>query len=130
MAHPWWRRIPQPLRWIGGVVIALLLLILAVGLMDWNGARGLISRIASRHLDRRVSIDGPLRVHLFSTTPTVSVDQLTIANPDWAGDGNMFQVRHLQFAMQLSQLFRGHLVLRTLEIDEPQLSLLRDAKQR
>ena len=130
MTNDWWRRTPRPLRWVGGIVIALLLLIVAAGLMDWNLLRGPVSRLASRHLDRRVTIDGPLRVRLFSTTPSVSIDQLTIANPAWADGGNMLQVRHLHFALQLSQLFLGHLVLQTVEIDEPQLSLLRDASER
>jgi uncharacterized protein involved in outer membrane biogenesis len=130
MAHTWWRRTPRPLRWIGGLLGLLLLLIIGAGLMDWNIARGLVSRIASRQLDRRVSIGGPLRVHLFSAQPSVSIDQLSIANPDWAGGGDMIDIRHLQFALQLSELFLGHLVLRTLEIDEPQVSLLRDASER
>jgi uncharacterized protein involved in outer membrane biogenesis len=130
MTRSWFRRIPQPLRWAGGVVIASLLLILGAGLMDWNVARGLVSRIASRRLDRRVTIDGPFRVHLFSSTPSVSIDQLGIANPAWASGGNMFQVRHLQFAVQLSQLFLGHLVLQTLEVDEPHVWLLRDSAER
>jgi AsmA family protein len=125
----WWRRIPRPLRWVGGVVIVLLLLLVGAGLTDWNFARGFIGRIASRHLERRVLIAGPLRVHLLSSTPSVSIDNLTVANPDWAG-GNMLDVPHLRIEIQLSQLFLGHLVLRTLEVDEPQVSLLRDDSQR
>jgi AsmA family protein len=130
MIYTWWKRIPRPLQWIGGLVLILLLLIVGASLIDWNIARGLVSRVASRQLDRRVAIGGALRVRLLSSTPSVSVDDLSIANPDWAGGGNMLEVRHLQFALQLSQLFLGHLVLATLEVDEPQLSLLRDASQR
>jgi uncharacterized protein involved in outer membrane biogenesis len=110
--------------------VVLLLLVVGAGLTDWNFARGFIGRVASRHLGRRVSIGGPLRVHLLSSTPSFSIDNLSVANPDWAGSGDMLDVAHLQIDLQLSQLFLGHLVLRTLEVDEPQLSLLRDDSQR
>jgi uncharacterized protein involved in outer membrane biogenesis len=130
MASTWWNRIPLPLRWIGGIVVVLLLLLIAAGLTDWNFARGFIARAASRDIGRRVSIDGPLRVHLLSSRPSVSIDGLSVANPDWAGDGNMLVVPHLRIELQLSQLFRGHLVLSTLEVDQPRLSLLRDDSQR
>src|SRR6202023_2006285 len=111
MTYSWRQRIRPPLQWIGGGVLILLLLIVGLSLIDWNIARGLVSRIASRQLDRRVAIGGALRVHLLSSSPSVSVDDLSIANPDWAGGAIMLQVRHLQFELQLSQLFLGHLVL-------------------
>jgi uncharacterized protein involved in outer membrane biogenesis len=130
MTNPWWKRIPLAVRWIGGVIIILLLLMVGAGLTDWNFARGFIGRVASRHLGRAVSIGGPLRVHLLSSTPSLSIDNLSIANPDWAGGGDLLDVGHLQIELQLSQLLVGHLVLHTLEVDEPQLSLLRDASLR
>jgi uncharacterized protein involved in outer membrane biogenesis len=130
MSGNWWQRIPRPLRWLGGVVILLVLLIIAAGVTDWNFARGFIARVASRQLDRNVSIDGALRVHLLSSAPSFSVSDLRIANPDWAGAGDMLQVRQLRIELQLSQLLLGRLVLRTLEVEQPQLALRRDAKQR
>jgi uncharacterized protein involved in outer membrane biogenesis len=130
MSGNWWQRIPQPLRWLGGVVIVLLLLIIAAGVTDWNFARGFVGRVASRQLDRTVSINGALRVHLLSSAPSFSVSDLRIANPDWAGAGDMLRVQRLQIELQLSQLFLGRLVLRTLEVEQPRLALRRDARQR
>jgi AsmA family len=121
MTYTWWKRLRRPLQWIGGLGLVLLLLIVGRSLIDWNSARGLVSRLASRQLDRRVAIGGALRVHLLSSRPSVAVDDLSITNPDWVGGGNMLEVRHLQVALQLSQLFLGHLVLATLEVDEPQI---------
>jgi len=130
MASTWWNRTPRPLRWIGGIIVVVLLLLVGAGLTDWNFARGFIARAASRDIGRRVTIDGPLRVRLLSTRPSVSVDGLSVANPDWAGDGNMLVVPHLRIELLLSQLFRGHIVLNTLEVDQPQVSLLRDDSER
>jgi uncharacterized protein involved in outer membrane biogenesis len=129
MSGTWWQRIPQPLRWLGAVVILLLLLVIGAGVTDWNFARGFVSRTASRQLHRTVVIDGELRVHLLSSAPSVSVGDLRIANPDWAGGGSMLQLHRLLIELQLSQLFRGRVVLRTLELDQPQLLLRRDSMQ-
>lgn len=126
MASLHWNRIPLAVRWLGGIIVVLLVLILALGLTDWNAARGPLSRVASRQLERKVVIGGPLHVHLLSARPSVDIANLTIANPDWAGGGNMVDVQRLQLAVQLSQLFLGHLVLQSLELDDPKVSLLRD----
>jgi AsmA family protein len=124
------KRMPRFVRWIGGVVIALVLLVLCLGLIDWNAARGPLSRMESHRLERQVRIGGPLRVHLFSSTPSVDVENLTIGNPDWAGDGNMLVLPRLHVALVLSELFIGRLVLQTLELDHPQVSLRRDENGR
>jgi uncharacterized protein involved in outer membrane biogenesis len=102
------------LLWIAGVIAVLLLLLLGLGLMDWNAARGPVSRVISRHIERPVSIGGPLRVHLLSWTPSLDVQDLTIGNPDWAGGGNMIELPHLHLAVVLSRLLLGRLVLQTL----------------
>jgi AsmA family protein len=124
------KRIPRFVRWIGGIIIVLVLLVLCLGLIDWNAARGPLSRMLSRHLERPVTIGGPLRVHLLSFTPSVDVDNLTIGNPAWAGDGNMLELPRLHVAVLLSRLFIGRLVLQTLEIDNPKVSLLRQENGR
>lgn len=124
------RRLPRFVRWTGGILIALVLLVLCLGLIDWNAARGPLSRMLSHRLERRVTIGGPLRVHLLSSTPDVDVENLTIGNPDWAGGGNMLVLPHLHLALVLSDLFLGRVVVQTLELDHPQVSLRRDEKGR
>ena len=119
-------RIPRPVRWLLGVIAVLLLLVLCLGLIDWNVARGPLGRMISHHIDRQVVFGGALRVHLFSSTPSADVENLIIANPEWAGGGNMIELTRLHVAVVLSQLFLGRLVLQTLEIDNPKVSLLRD----
>jgi uncharacterized protein involved in outer membrane biogenesis len=123
------QRIPTAARWILGVLGALLLLILILGFMDWNAARGPLSRIMSRHLDRPVSI-GHLSVHLFSWTPSADVENLTIGNPDWTHGGDMVDLPRMHVAVVLSQLFLGRLVLETLELDQPKVSLIQDESGR
>jgi AsmA family protein len=123
-------RISTPVRWIGGIFAGLLLMLLGLSLIDWNAARGPLSRMISRHIERPVSISGPLRVRLFSSTPSVELQGLTIGNPDWAGDGNMIELPHLHAAVVLSRLLVGRLVIETLELDDPKLSLIQDEQGR
>jgi AsmA family protein len=130
MSNPSRNRIVPIARWIGAILVTLVLLISVLGLIEWNGLRGPLSRVASHHLNREVVIGGPLHVHLLSATPSVDIGNLTIANPDWAGGGDMLDLPRLQVAIRLSQLFLGHLVLQSLEIDAPKLSLIRDAQGR
>jgi hypothetical protein len=118
------------LLWIAGAIAVLLLLLLGLGLMDWNAARGPLSRAISHHIERSVSIGGPLRVHLLSWTPSLDVQDLTIGNPDWADGGNMIELPRLHLAVVLSRLLLGRLVLQTLELDNPKVSLLQDANDR
>src|ERR1039458_7245874 len=113
-------RISRPVRWLLGVIAVLLLLVLCLGLVDWNAARGPLGRMISHHIDRQVVLGGALRGHLFSSTPSADVENLKNVN------SNMIELTRLHVAVVLSQLFLGRLVLQTLEIDNPKVSLLRD----
>lgn len=95
------KRIPRPLLWIGGIIAFLLLVVLILSLLDWNALRGPLSRMISRDIERPVSINGNLRVHLFSWTPSAEVEGLTIGNPDWAGKDNMVELPRLYVAVVL-----------------------------
>jgi uncharacterized protein involved in outer membrane biogenesis len=130
MSNPSWNRLPLTARWIGGIVVIVFLLILVLGLIDWNALRGPLSRVASHRLGREVVLGGPLHVHLLSATPSVDIGNLTIANPDWAGGGDLLDLPRLQVAIRLSQLLLGRLVLQSLEIDAPNISLIRDEQGR
>lgn len=123
-------RIPRPLLWIGGIIAFLLLLVLILSLLDWNALRGPLSRMISRDIERPVSINGNLRVHLLSWTPGADIEGLTIGNPDWAGKDNMLELPRLHVAVVLKDLFIGHLVLATLELDHPKVELIQDERGR
>ncbi len=122
-------RIPTAARWTISVLGVLLLLILLVVFMDWNAARGPLSRIMSRHLERPVSI-GHLSVHLFSWTPSADVANLTIGNPDWTHGGDMVDLPRMHVSVVLSQLFLGRLVLQSLELENPTVALIQDESGR
>jgi len=118
-------QISRPVRWAIGVVLSVALLVLALGLMDWNLVREPLSRVIARHLQRPVTI-GHLRVHVFSATPSIDVQDLVIGNPAWAGGGDMVELPRLYVAVVLSHLLTGRLMLQALELDNPSVSLIED----
>jgi uncharacterized protein involved in outer membrane biogenesis len=109
-------------------LIGILLLALVIFLMfaDWNRLRGPIGRYASAATHRHVELDGDLKVHLLTWTPTVSIGGLKVGNPAWAGPGGTAEVRTMIVSLSLKSLLGGHVVLPLLEFDQPDLNLLRD----
>ena len=110
-----------------GVIGALILaLIIFLWLANWNMLRGPIGRYASKQYHRHIEIDGDLKVHLLTWTPTVSVGGLKIGNPDWAGPGDTADVDRIIVSVKMAPLLTGHVVMPILQFDKPILSLYRD----
>ena len=125
-----WRGLPAPIRWSAIAVACIVALIAALALFDWNLARGVIERAASKRMDREVHIEGPLDVRLFSSAPTLEIRQLRIRNPAWFGPGSFATVERFKASIEIAPLLRGRIVLRTLEIEKPALWLSRAADGR
>ncbi|MFL5296498.1 MAG: AsmA family protein [Phenylobacterium sp.] len=121
----------RKLAWTTGVFAALALLCaLIAAIWDWNWFRGPLANMASGRMHRPVAINGDLRVHLFSWQPSATVDRVRIGNPRWAGGGDMAQIGRIALQVRLLPLFGGHLDMRLLEFDQPNLRLYRDANGR
>jgi uncharacterized protein involved in outer membrane biogenesis len=115
----------------GGVVgVLVLAIVIFLLLFDWNWLRGPIGRYASARTHRSIRLEGNLRVHLLTWTPTATVEGLKIGNPDWAGPGDTAQVPRLTVSARLLPLLIGHLDLPLVDIDQPRLNLIRDDQLR
>jgi uncharacterized protein involved in outer membrane biogenesis len=87
--------------------------------------------MASAHLGRAVHIDGRLQLHLLSWTPRVVVNQLHVANPDWATKpADMVRIGRLEVSLSIPALLKGDVSLPYLGIDDTDISLVRDRKER
>lgn len=127
--------LPKTVQWLiiaAAVLVAAVILFLANP--NWNWARGFASSFASARLHRPVHIDGNLRVHLFSLTPSATVGNLRIGQPDWGRDAkltnNMAEVGMISARAELLPVFAGRIVLPRLQIDRPNVTLFQDAKGR
>src|ERR1700733_1697958 len=112
---------------IAGVVAVL---VAAVLLMDWDLFKGPIARVVSAKTGRSVSISGHLHAHLWSSTPTLSAEGVRVANPPWEVSRPLLQLQRLQVQIELRPLFTGHLILRRVEIDQPDLYLHQESSGR
>jgi uncharacterized protein involved in outer membrane biogenesis len=113
-----------------GVAAVVALLSVTLALMDWDWLRGPIGRLASARSGRTITIAGHLRTHLWSRTPSVTVEGLRVANPSWEAPRPLLQLRQLQVEVDLGALLRGHLVLPRVAIDQPDLYLHQETSGR
>jgi uncharacterized protein involved in outer membrane biogenesis len=117
---------------IGGSIVAAAILAVALFLLlfDWDWLRGPIGRYASARAGREVRIEGHLRVHPWSWTPSAEVGGLRIGNPKWVGSGDLAYIREVDLRARLLPLFLGQLDLPLLRLVQPQVDLIRDKDDR
>ncbi len=109
-------------RWLLPLAVLALGLIAVVLLFDWNWLKGPLERRVSAKLGRAVEIAGPLDVDL-SLEPRITVQDLRLANPDWASDGPMLAVERAEFVIDLRALLHGRIELPEVSISKPTLRL-------
>ena len=124
-----WKR---PAYWIGGVLGGLiLLLVIFLWLFQWDWLRGPISKFASAKIHREVRIDGHLKVHLLTLTPTVTVEGLKIGQPAWGPkDRRLAEIESIKGSVKLLPLFALRTEVPLLDIEKPNLVLRTDAQGR
>lgn len=119
------------LRWIGivlgGVVIVL---VLALTFMDWNLLKHPLERLASSKSGREVRIAGDLRVHIWSLTPTVTIDGLTVGNPPWEINRPMASIERIEVRLKLLPLLKGDVILPRVALVKPDVYLHQDTSGR
>jgi len=126
-----WKAIPAPIRWLG-VIILLLVAAAAIflWLFQWNWLRGPIDNYASRKLQRQVVIHGDLTAHILTWTPNMTGRNVTVAQPAWAGAGQMATLPSLTLGVDLKALLGGKLVMSVIDAERPVVDLRRDASGR
>jgi uncharacterized protein involved in outer membrane biogenesis len=117
---------------IAAAILGLLVLaiVIVLTLFDWDWLRGPIGRYASARTGRAVRLEGHLKVHLLTLTPTARIGGLKIGNPPWAGPGDTATVETLTVSVKLLPLFLGRVELPLIDLEHPRFDLVRDAQQR
>ncbi len=114
---------------MAALVAACVVVALAVflSLFDWNLLRPALARAITAKTGRATVIHGNLKVHLWSWNPSVEVDRILLANPDWASNSTMFSAESVTVSMSLPRLLRGQLVLPLVEVTAPAINLERES---
>jgi uncharacterized protein involved in outer membrane biogenesis len=125
--HPLLTALYAVLSIIGALILAL---IIFLWLANWNMLRGPIGRYASAQTHRHIVLDGDLKVHLLTWTPTVTINGLKIGAPGWAGPTDTADVDRMIVSVRLWPILTGRVVMPLFELDKPNVNLLRDAQGR
>jgi hypothetical protein len=117
-------------RWARNIIIGILSLIVGVfivlALIPDSTWRSLLVKVISAQTNRKATISGETKVHLFSLHPSVAVGDFSLANADWIRERPMIKVEHISATLSWVSLLRLHLVFPRVEIRSPNIDLERD----
>jgi uncharacterized protein involved in outer membrane biogenesis len=125
------RTLTRALLWTATVIGALVVIVVATLLLvDWNLLKHPIERVVSTASGRTVTIGGNLRVHVWTWTPTLVLEGLTIGNPLWETARPMATIERLEIHLKLLPLFKGELILPRVVVLKPDVYLHQDKSGR
>jgi uncharacterized protein involved in outer membrane biogenesis len=124
----------RALKWSAVTLAALfgllVLLVAAVALTDPNRLRAPLARFIAVRSGREIRFEGPFHAHLWSRTPELSAERVTIGNPPWMPPGPTAEIGRVSLLLELRPLLSRALVIRRLELKSVSLHLQRDATGR
>lgn len=116
----------KKLLWGGLAVLGVILLVLAVILINFDGEalkRHLIEQVRDQK-QRELQINGPLSLELF---PRLGVDVSDIRLSGFKSDAEFLSLGGLKGSVEILPLLRGHLVVNRIEVRDLSLNLERHA---
>lgn len=119
-----WRKARVVLLAVLGVIA--LLLVAARLFVATDYFRGLVVHYFEIRTHRRIQVQGPLDVHVFSRTPALRAERVTISNPPWMPRGNTAQIERLSVVIDFPWPLRPRSI-RKVEMIGASLHLVRDA---
>ncbi len=136
------KRSRKVLSWIGGVVLALLVVaVIVIATFDWNRLKPFINDKVSQAIGRPFAINGDLSVHwqrdrtgswLASLLPwpQFTAKDVSIDNPAWAAKSRLVQLDALQFRLSPLPLLAHRIDVPSLQLVHPDIDLERDKQGR
>ncbi|MFL9927145.1 AsmA family protein [Herbaspirillum lusitanum] len=136
-------RTPKIILWVlAGFVLVVAAIVIFILTFDWNRARPWINHRVSEAIGREFAINGNLALSWQKpdqTTPPLSgwsrwvpwprlnAQDITLGNPDaFKPSGNMASVKQITFTLNPLPLLAHDISVPTLDIDSPDVALLRD----
>lgn len=114
------------------VVVFTVLIVMTAGLLaavEAGYGQALLVHFFALRIGRPVQVNGPLQAHLFSLTPRVIAEQVTIGNPAWTPPGVTAQAMRISAVLRLPGLW--HLGgITSLDVEGATLHLIRDSAGR
>jgi len=115
---------------LAGVAVVLILGILFLGAVPANVLRGVIVEKLQGASDRDVAIGSVTRDSFFSYSPVITVHDLRVAQPRWAGDGDFIRLKSVSARLSVLDVLTGGIQPDRVRIDGLELALIRDENGR
>jgi AsmA family protein len=91
--------------------------------------RNTFLHLVSVRAGRPITVDGALRIDLFSWTPRITAERVVIGNPHWMPPGKLAEIGSLSLVFEVPRLHHRFGV-ESLSMDSASLHLVRDAQGR
>ena len=120
----------KKLKWIVTGLVALPVAVVVAGYvvlstMSFDDLRPVIEAQAKEATGRELRIAGPIDL-IISLTPAITIESVSVANADWAGQPEMISVRRLEVVVSLLPLLSGDIQVDRLVLVEPVIRLETD----
>lgn len=109
-------------KWLVGIAVCLLLLVVTVNVFNWNLARPYIERQVTSSTGRSFEIKGDMEVHL-SLWPRIIASDIVMGNAAWSKDPVMAQIKRADFRISLLKLLTGRLSFPEIALSDIHLVL-------
>src|SRR5256714_6637235 len=111
------------LKWTGGILLALLVLLALFIAFGLSTLKGPITRAVSNATGRELIIDGRLKPVWTWVHPRFRAEKVTFGNADWATEDLMFQADAVEVSVELLPLLIGRVVLPEVHLARPIVNL-------
>ncbi|HEX6155392.1 MAG TPA: AsmA family protein [Burkholderiales bacterium] len=120
----------RALKWIGGTVAVLFVVIALFFTFGLNLLKGPITRSVSESLGRELLIEGDLRPVWSWVHPRLRAEGVTFANAEWGKADYLLNAEAVEASISVLPLFAGKVVLPEVHLQGAELSLEQDAEGR
>lgn len=115
---------------LAGIAVVLILGILFLGAVPTSILRGVIVEKLQGASERDVAIGSVTRDSFFSYSPVITVHDLRVAQPRWAGDGDFIRLKSVSARLSVLDVLTGEVQPDRVRIDGLELALIRDENGR
>jgi AsmA family protein len=123
----------SPRRWIVATAAAIVASIAAAvgfaGAVQAGFFRDTFLHFVSARAGRTITVDGALRIKVFSLTPSITAERVAIGNPRWMPPGRMAEIGELVLVFEMPR-FHHRFGVESLTMNSAVLHLARDAQGR
>ena len=119
----------RALKWIGGAVLILFVLLALFVAFGLNTLRGPISKAVSDATGRELRI-GELKAVWSWVHPRIRAERVTFENAEWGKADYLLNAEAIEASVSVLPLFTGRVVLPEVHLQHAQLSLEQDAEGR